>query len=288
MAQITPPEPTQGSQPRDSEGPESSTRPQRPVASRPHDDQTTSAEGHPRAEEFTHDSPSVATTQDADDEGSGSKARNDDDDDDEDDDNANAKGKKVEKARAKKGRLVIRLSRATTQEQSHQIKDTQGNIISETRSKVRHDHVSSSTPVQRVQTVSNLAKEIALFDECTNLDVVNRTDPIGAEADFLSFRVEDAASCPTAHAQATPSHSAASQQVVVSQIGDLIPTSLPSYGAVEDIYSGLSPRATTPSSITLSLGVTLPTFSTFLGHTLLTQPHLQVHFTCHQRSEISR
>ncbi|CAH9138372.1 unnamed protein product [Cuscuta epithymum] len=95
-----------------------------------------SAEGHTRAEEFTHDSPSVATTQDADDEGSGSKAEDDNDDDDEDDNNANAKGKKVEKARTKKGRLIIRLSRATTQEQSHQIKDTRGNIISETRSKL--------------------------------------------------------------------------------------------------------------------------------------------------------
>ncbi|CAH9144297.1 unnamed protein product [Cuscuta epithymum] len=275
MAQINPPEPTPGSQPRVSEGPESSTRPQRPVASWPHDDQTMSAEGHTRAEETTHDSPSVATTQDADDEGSGSKAENDNDDDDEDDDNANTKGKKVEKARAKKGRLVIRLSRATTQEQSHQIKDTRGNIISETRSKVRNDNPSSSsTPVQRVQTASNLAEELALYDSCSDLDTINRANPIGAETDIFSFRVEDAASSPTAHAQASPSHSAASQQVVVSHIGDLLPTLLPPYEAAEDLLCGLPPQTTTPPSSTLSLVSTIPTFSIFSRtHTLLTPLH---------------
>ncbi|CAH9122896.1 unnamed protein product [Cuscuta epithymum] len=233
-----------------------------------------SAEGHTRAEETSYDSPSVATTQDADDEGSGSKAEDDNDDDDEDDNNAKAKGKKVEKARAKKGRLVIRLSRATTQEQSHQIKDTQGNIISETRSKVRHDLASSSTPVQRVQTTSNLAEELALYDSCSDLDTINRANPIGAEADIFSLRVEDAASSPTAHAQGSPSHSAASQQVVVSHIGDLLPTSLPPYEAAEDLLCGLPPQTTTPPSSTLSLVSTIPTFSTFSRtHTLLTPPH---------------
>ncbi|CAH9095695.1 unnamed protein product [Cuscuta europaea] len=276
MAQINPPEPTLGSQPSVSEGLESSTRPQRPVASWPHDDQTTSAEGHTHAEETTHDSSSVARTLDVDDEDSGSKAETSGNDQgDEDDDDANDNSRKAKKAPVQKGRPIIRLSRATNKEESHQIKNTEGQTISETLSKVRHDNPSSSSILmQRVQTESAIAEDMAIFDSCSDFEEINRANPIGADTDIFSFRVKDAASSPTAHAQAQPSHSATSQQVVVSQIGDTTPTSLPPYDAVEELYSGLSPRTTTPPSNTMSLGVTLPTFSNFSSTpTLLTPLH---------------
>ncbi|CAH9074834.1 unnamed protein product [Cuscuta europaea] len=276
MAQINPPEPTPGSQPSVSEGLESSTRPQRPVASWPHDDQTLSAEGHTHAEETTRDSSSIARTLDADDEDSGSKAEeSDNDDSDEDDDDEDNNARKAKKAPAQKGRFIIRLSRATNKEGSHLIKNTEGQTISETRSKVCHDNPSSSSiPMQRVQTDSAIADDMTIFDSYSDFEEINRANPIGAETDIFSFRVEDAALSPTAHAQAQPSHSAASQQVVVSQIGDTTPTSLPPYDAVEELYSGLSPRTTTPPSSTMSLGVTLPTFSNFSRTpTLLTPLH---------------
>ncbi|CAH9061156.1 unnamed protein product [Cuscuta epithymum] len=281
MVQQNPARPSQGTKP--SEGKKKKRAPpQKPVATRPNDDQsansserTQTAEGHPTNAEDTADEPSSqAPSNKAGGEASDSmakgKERNDDDDDDNDDD-ADSDDDDMEgvlisnKKRA--GKKAIRIDSDSSSEDIEAAltsRPLKGIVINEQRSKQKSDKSASSKPKKRLRKKSAVEEELALYDDCDTFVTIDRTTPLGAGADLVSSRVEVAASGSTAHAQPSPIHSPVSQQTGVSITqGELTPTSLiPSESA--ERLSGQQPRTTTPiRSITSSLGVTIPTFLNF-------------------------
>ncbi|CAH9065208.1 unnamed protein product [Cuscuta epithymum] len=275
MVQQNPAGPSPGTKPRASEGKKKRAPPQKPVATRPNDDQsansserTQTAEGHPNAEDTADEPSSQAPSNKAGGEASDNMAKgkenNDDDDDADDDDDMEGVLISNRKRAGKRAIPIDSDSSSDNEEAAHMSRPLKGIVISEQRSKHNSDKSASSQPKKRLRKKSAVEEELALYDDCDTFVTIDRTTPLGAGADPVSSRVEVAASGSTAHAQPSPIHSPVSQQTGVSiSQGELTPTSLiPSESA--ERLSGQQPRTTTPiRSITSSLGVIIPTFLNF-------------------------
>ncbi|CAH9095054.1 unnamed protein product [Cuscuta epithymum] len=268
--------PSQGTKP--SEGSKKKRAPpQKPVATRPNDDQsansserTQTAEGHSNAEDTADEPSSQAPSNKAGGEASDSMAkgneRRDDDDDDDADDDDDMEGVLISN-RKRAGKQAIPIDSDSSSDDIEAAltpRPLKGIIISEQRSKKHNEKPASSQPKKRLRKKSAVEEELALYDDCDTFVTIDRTTPLGAGADPVSSRVEVAASGSTAHAQPSPIHSPVSQQTGVSITqGELTPTSLIPSESTERL-SGQQPRTTTPiRSITSSLGVTIPTFLNF-------------------------
>ncbi|CAH9075273.1 unnamed protein product [Cuscuta europaea] len=134
-------------------------------------------------------------------------------------------------------------------------------VIRETRAKVKNDKVAKTKPQPRAQKSLFDKADEHIFAGCDSFIQISRAESLSTGADLFGSRVEVAASGSTAHAQPSPSHSIASQKAIVSKERDSTPSLVPSESVEHTI--DLSPEVKTLSSLTSSLGVTFPTFSSF-------------------------